>query len=88
MRSDVKAMHLARVSSDADDVLTGLKGTLRRVDSVVGNLDTGSLNDALANLRLASRDLDDTLRQLRKYPAGFLLGRPPLPAMSVEKPRE
>jgi ABC-type transporter Mla subunit MlaD len=88
LRSDIKEMHLAKVSNDADEVLTGIKGTLGRLDLVVGNLDTGSLNDAFANIRLASRDLDDTLIKLQKYPAGFLLGRPPPPARSVEKARE
>jgi hypothetical protein len=39
-------------------------------------------------MRLATKDLDDTLRKLQKYPAGFLLGRPPPPAKSVEKARK
>jgi len=76
------------VSNEADEVLSGIKATLGRLDLVVGNLDTGSLNDALANIKLASRDLDDTLIKLQKYPAGFLLGKPPPPARGVEKARE
>jgi ABC-type transporter Mla subunit MlaD len=88
LRRDVKEMHLAKLSNDADEALTGVKATLDRLDLVVGNLDTGSLNDAFANMRLASKDLDDTLVKLQKYPAGFLLGRPPPPARSVEKARE
>jgi ABC-type transporter Mla maintaining outer membrane lipid asymmetry ATPase subunit MlaF len=47
LRTEVKAMHLAKVSNDADEVLSGLKGLLGRVDLLVANLDTGSLNDAL-----------------------------------------
>jgi len=85
LRCDVKEMHLANLSHDADEALRGVTGTLGRVDQIVGNLDTGSLNDALANLRRASGDLDDTLVKLQKYPSGFLLGRPPPPARSVEK---
>ena len=85
LRSDVKEMHLAKLSNDADEAFRGVTATLGRVDQVVGNLDTGSLNDALANLRLASGDLDDSLVKLQKYPSGFLLGRPPPPARSVEK---
>jgi ABC-type transporter Mla subunit MlaD len=87
LRTAVQEMRLGKLSNNADEMLTGLKSVLGRVDLVVGNLDTGSLNDALANLRLASRDLDDTLRKLQKYPAGFLLGRPPPPATSLEKTR-
>ena len=87
LRTEVKELNLAKVSNHADEALTGMKGVLGRVDQVVANLDTGSLNDALANLRLASRDLDDTLRKLQKYPSGFLLGRPPPAVRSLEKVR-
>ena len=88
LRGDLKEMHLARLSNDADEALRGVRTTLDRIDGVVGNLDTESLNDALANVRVASKDLDDTLVKLQKYPAGFLLGRPPPPARSVEKSRK
>lgn len=88
LRGEVNDMHLAKVSNDADEVLRGMKSTLGRVDMVVGNLDAESLNEALGNMRVASRDLDDTLRKLQKYPAGFFLGRPPPPAKSVEKARK
>lgn len=85
LRTEVQQMRLGKLSNNADEMLTGLKRVLGGVDLVVANLDTGSLNDALASLRLASRDLDDTMRKLQKYPAGFLLGRPPPPASSLEK---
>lgn len=84
VRTEVQAMRLGKLSNNADQMLTGLKTVLARMDLVVANLDSGSLNDALANLRLASRDLDDTLRKLQKYPAGFLLGKPPPPARSLK----
>ena len=88
LRSDVKAMHLPKVTADADDLLTSVQGTMRRLDLVVANLDAGSLNDALANVRLATQALDDTLRKLKHYPAGFLLGKPPRPVNGLEKTRE
>jgi len=88
LRSEVKDMQLAKVANDADEALKGVKATLGRVDMVLDNVDTASLNDSLANMRLATKDLDDTLRKLQKYPAGFFLGKPPPPARSVEKVRE
>jgi len=88
LRSDLKDMQLAKVANDADETLKGVKATLGRVDMVLDNVDTAALNDSLANMRLATKDLDDTLRKLQKYPAGFLLGRPPPPARSVEKARK
>jgi len=88
LRGDVKEMHLAKLSADADDLLASVQGTMRRLDLVVANLDSGSLNDALANVRLATQDLDETLRKLKHYPAGFLLGKPPQPVKGLEKTRE
>ena len=85
LRTDVKEMHLPKVSDDADQVLLGLKGTLGHLDLMVANLDTGSLNDALAYARLATKDLDETLRKLKQYPAGFLLGKPPAAVRIPEK---
>ena len=88
VRGDLTRMRLPKVSNDADELLIGLKGTISQLNVVVANLDTGSLNDALANLRLASKELDDTLHKLQQYPAGFLLGKPPLRATSVEKTKD
>ena len=88
LRGDLKEMHLAKLSTDADDLLTSVHGTMRRLEVVVANLDAGSLNDALANVRLATKDLDDTLRKFKQYPAGFLLGKPPPAIKSLEKKRE
>ena len=85
LRGDLSQMHLAKLSNDADDLMLGVKGTMHRLDSVVANLDTGSLNDALANARLATKELDDTLRKLKQYPPGFLLGKPPATVKFPEK---
>ena len=78
LRSDLSQMRLAKLSKDADELLVTANGTMR-------NLDTGSLNDALANMRLATKDLDETLRKLKQYPAGFLLGKPPAAVRMPEK---
>lgn len=85
LRNDVSQMRLAKLSNDADELLVGVKGTMRHLDLVVANLDTGSLNDALANARLATKELDETLRKLKQYPAGFLFGKPPATVKLPEK---
>ena len=77
LQGDLSQMHLAKLSNDADELLVGVKGTMHHLDLVVANLDAGSLNDALTNIRLATKDLDETLRKLNQYPAGFLFGKPP-----------
>jgi len=85
LRSDLQQMRLAKLSSDADETMVGLNDTIGRLKIVVANLDAGSINDALGNLRRASKDLDDTMRKLQRYPAGFLFGKPPAPVASVQK---
>lgn len=77
MRGDLNQMRLAKLSNDADELLADVKGTMHHLDLVVANLDAGSLNDALVYVRMATKDLDDTLYRLKQYPAGFLLGKPP-----------
>jgi ABC-type transporter Mla subunit MlaD len=85
LRCDLSKMRLAKLSNDADELLVNANGTIHHLDLVVANLDTGSLNDALAYVRLAAKDLDETLRKLKQYPAGFLFGKPPAAVKFPEK---
>jgi ABC-type transporter Mla subunit MlaD len=85
LRGDLSQMRLAKLSNDADELLVNANGTIGHLDLVVANLDAGSLNDALANIRLATKDLDETLRKLKQYPAGFLFGKPPAPVSFPQK---
>jgi len=85
LRGDLSQMRLPKLSNDADELLAGVKGTMGHLDLVVANLDAGSINDALANIRLASKDLEETLSKLKQYPAGFLLGKAPTAVKLPEK---
>lgn len=85
LRGDLSQMRLGKLSNEADELLTNANGTIRHLDLVVANLDAGSLNDALAYVRVATKDLDETLRKLKQYPAGFLLGKPPATVKLPEK---
>ncbi|MGH7967136.1 MAG: MlaD family protein [Limisphaerales bacterium] len=78
LRGDLSQMRLAKLSGDADALVVNMNGTIR-------NLDTASLNEALANIRLATQDLDETLRKLKQYPSGFPLGKPPAAVKIPEK---
>ena len=78
VRSDLSQMRLSKLSHNADELLVNVNGIVR-------NLDAESLNDALSNVRLATKDLDETLRKLKQYPAGFLLGKPPAAVKLPEK---
>jgi hypothetical protein len=47
-------------------------------------VDVEGLNEAITGLKRASDTLDQTLQEVRDYPAGSLLGKAPKPAASVE----
>lgn len=84
--NQLAATDLQEIAHHADDVVTQLRDTIGKLDKAVANLDFGSLNETLENIRRASRDLDETLTRIKQYPAGALLGQPPPPARSVERP--
>ncbi len=63
--------------------LNDLAGELQRV---VANLDSGNLNETLANVREATEQLNHLLDGLRQQPSTILFSKPPLPAQSVETP--
>ena len=76
---------LQKISRHADELVGQLQTAATRLDRALANLDFGSLNETLDNLRRASRDLNEALTRIKQYPAGALLGRPPPPAKSVER---
>lgn len=80
-----QAENLERISRNADQVLLEAHGTVARLDHVLSNLDTASLNETLDNIQRATQELDEALRQFKQYPAGVLFGKPPPPARSVGK---
>lgn len=81
--STVKRMELPKVTHDADSLLSHLQLTLQHLDAALDQVNSGSLNQTLANVRRASVELEETLRELKQYPAGFIFGNPPPPAKAV-----
>ncbi len=79
--------NLPQISGEADKLLAGLRTTTGKMDRVLGNLDEGSLNESLENIRHASQELEEAVHKIKEYPAGALLGKPPPPASSVEQPK-
>ncbi|HTY89385.1 MAG TPA: MlaD family protein [Candidatus Acidoferrum sp.] len=45
-----------------------------------------NLNKTLGDVQQTAQNLDAVLLELKRYPAGFFLGQPPLPAKSVQTP--
>jgi ABC-type transporter Mla subunit MlaD len=81
-----QGMDLKRLSSNAEALIARLQTTTGELDTLLSNIDVGSINEALANIKCASLELENTLRELKQYPSGFLFGAPPAPAKSVLPP--
>ena len=87
-RGTLRGMRLDDVSQDADHLLRGLQDSnakLQRLIDRFSGVDIRDLNATLAGTRQAARHLNDTIEELRKYPSGFLFGKEPPPARSVDR---
>jgi len=86
-RTDLKAMKLDAVGSDANRLLDNLDARLSALLDKLAGVDVRALNDTLAGTRDAARSLNEALEQLKRYPSGFLFGPapPPAPALQEEK---
>jgi ABC-type transporter Mla subunit MlaD len=87
-QSSLKGMKLDVVAGDADKLLSELRVTVSKLQPILANLDTGPFSETLVNARQATEQLNDLLRVLKQYPSGFLFGRAPLPATSVDQKRK
>jgi ABC-type transporter Mla subunit MlaD len=89
-RRTLGGMRLEALAGDADRLLGGLQessaGVQRLVDRLA-EIDVRGLNDTVARARDATRQLDDAIEQLNRYPPGFLLGEKPEPVRSLDESR-
>jgi len=75
---------VAKLLDELRATTTQLRATLERVEGV----DVEGLNEAITGLRRASDSLDQTLQEVRDYPAATLLGKPPKHPTSVEEKKK
>jgi ABC-type transporter Mla subunit MlaD len=73
----VKKMQLEKLTHDADAVICALEPGL-------ANLDFDALNQTLHNASRTLHEADDVLFELKQYPSGFILGKPPVPVKNVQ----
>lgn len=81
-----QGQNLQVLSEHADQLLVQLRAATGRLDVLASNVDTTALNQTLERVREASEELAQAIHELKTYPAGALLGRPPPRARSVEPP--
>jgi ABC-type transporter Mla subunit MlaD len=66
-------MKLAQLSHNADKLVVGLSAV--------------PLQETLGDLQQTLQGLDEVLLEMKRYPAGFFLGEPPVPARAVQPVR-
>lgn len=85
-RAAIKRTDLPAIGRNAQALevrLTDVAGELHRV---VASLNSGDLNETVANARDATEQLNGLLRELKQQPSRILFSKPALPAQSVETP--
>jgi len=80
----VQKMKLERLAQDLDNLVGQLNNVVSRVGPGVANIDFNALNETLSNARQTIRDMDDVLAELKRYPSGFLFGKPPARVKGVQ----
>jgi len=73
----VKKMQLEKLTKDADVLVEQLQDTISKLEPGLTSVDFDSLNQTLIKARQAIQNMNDVLDELKKYPSGFIFGRPP-----------
>jgi ABC-type transporter Mla subunit MlaD len=77
-------MKLEKLSRDADGLVGQLQETVESLQPGLANLDFEALNQTLESAPRTLREADDVLFELKQYPSGFILGKPPVPVKNVK----
>ncbi len=87
-RTTLRNMRLEGLGENANRLLNDLDARLEVLLDRLSAIDVRALNDTLAGTREAARSLNEALDDLKRYPAGFLLGGPPPPVSGLEKEKK
>lgn len=87
IRTNFALMNLSGIGTNANVLLLGLQDSNAKLQSVLDHLGTAPWGQTVDNLRQSLVTLNAVLLELKQYPAGFLLGKPPLPAHGVQPAR-
>ncbi|MDB6065077.1 MAG: hypothetical protein JWR26_1285 [Pedosphaera sp.] len=82
----IKGTDLPAVGSKTQALEARLDNVAVELQQVLANLDSGNLNETLANAREATEQLKILLGGLKQQPSSILFSKPPPPARSVETP--
>jgi hypothetical protein len=82
----IEGADLPALSRDADALEAKLSGTVLELRHVLASVDTGELNNSLANVRAATDELISLLHELDARPSSVLFSKAPKPLSELEKP--
>ncbi len=85
-RGAINGAELPAVSRDTRALEARLSGAAVELRRTLASVDTGELNNSLANVRAATDELTVLLHNLEQRPSSVLFSKPPQPASSVEQP--
>lgn len=84
LNNTVNGMNLMAVGTNATARLVELKETNLKLQQAIDSIGRAPIGQTLDGLRSTLNTLNQVLLELKKYPSGFILGQPPLPAQSVK----
>ena len=82
----INGADLPAISRDTAALETKLSDAAVELRHVLASVDTGELNDSLANVRAATDELVVLLHDLQQRPSSVLFSKPPKPLPELEKP--
>jgi phospholipid/cholesterol/gamma-HCH transport system substrate-binding protein len=82
----IKGADLPTVSRNAQALEARLSSAAIELRRLLASVDTGELNNSLANIRSATDELTVLLHTLEQRPSSVLFSKPPKPVSGVEEP--
>jgi len=83
VQTTLKGMELEKVAGNANGLLAGLRDSNRRLQTLLAKLNGIPMQDTFADVEQTLETLNSVLVEMKRYPSGFFLGDPPLPAAGV-----
>ena len=84
LQETLEELRLEQVSTNANGLLSELRDTNARLQTLLAKLNAVPLQDTFGDLQQTLQSLNDVVVELKRYPAGFFLGEPPIPARAVQ----
>jgi ABC-type transporter Mla subunit MlaD len=79
-------MELEKLAHDVDGLVAQLQQTVGSLQPGLAKLDFDAFNQTLDNASRTLHEADDVLFELKQYPSGFILGKPPVRIKNVQPP--